>query len=76
MDDLLLMNVPHAGNELGEEFGCVAFAKVAVGEDMVEQFTSRGIFKNDTDVFVGLYYVVKAYDVGMFEGLENDEKAI
>jgi hypothetical protein len=40
-----------------------------VGEDVVEEFATRGVFDDDTDVFVGFDDVVQAHDVGMFERL-------
>ena len=40
VNDLLLMNIPYAGNELREEFGSVAFTQIAMGKDVVEEFTS------------------------------------
>jgi hypothetical protein len=44
VDDLLFVNVPDAGNELGEEFGGVFFLQVAVSKDVVEELATRGIF--------------------------------
>jgi hypothetical protein len=44
MDDFLLVDVPDAGYELGEELGGVALAEVAVSEDVVEQLAPRRVF--------------------------------
>lgn len=43
MNNLLLVDIPDSGNELGEEFTGIAFPEVSVGENMVEEFTARGV---------------------------------
>jgi len=52
MDDLFLVNVPDARDELTEEFACVLLLQVAVGKDMVEEFATRRVLEDDTDVLV------------------------
>ncbi len=69
MNNFFLMDVPDARYELGKEFGGVSFTQIAVGKDVVEEFTSGSIFNNDTDVFVSFDNIVQAYDVGVLEGL-------
>jgi len=69
MDDFLLVNVPNTRNELGEELCSISFFEIAVGKDVVEEFSTRSIFKDDTNVFVGFDDIVKPHDVRMFERL-------
>jgi hypothetical protein len=44
MDNFLLVDVPDARDELGEEFCGIAFSQVAMGEDVVEKFATGCIF--------------------------------
>lgn len=58
MDDLLLVAVPYPGDELSKEFRSVSFFEIPVCEDMVEQFSSGGVFQNDSNKLVGFDDVV------------------
>ena len=69
VDDLFLVNVPDARDELTEEFARVLLLQIAVGEDVVEEFTTRRVLEDDADVLVRLDDVVKSDNVRMFEGL-------
>ena len=69
VDNFLLVDVPDTGNELGEELCSISFFKIAVGENMVKEFSARGVFKDDTDVFVSFDNIIKTHNVGMFERL-------
>lgn len=69
VDDFLLVNVPNTRNELGEELCSISFFEISVCKDVVEEFSTRSIFKDDTDVFVGFDNIVKTHDVGMFKRL-------
>ena len=40
VDDLFLVDVPDAGDELTEEFARIFLLQVAVSQDMVEEFTT------------------------------------
>ena len=40
VDNLLLVNVPDARDELAKEFARILLLQIAVGEDMVEEFTA------------------------------------
>jgi len=71
MNDLFLVNVPDARDELTEEFACVLLLQVAVGKDVVEEFTTRRVLEDDTDVLVRLDNVVQSDDVRMFESLKD-----
>lgn len=69
VNDFLLMDVPDTRYELGEEFSGIFFLEVTMGEDVVEELATGGIFEDDTDVFVGFDDVVKTHDVGMLQRL-------
>lgn len=75
VDNLFLMNVPDARDELTEEFARILLLEVAVGEDVVEEFTTRRVLENNTDVLVRFDNVVKSDDVRMLESLEEGTNA-
>ena len=52
------VDVPYTGNELGEKAASVLFFEEAMGENVIEQFTARGVVENDADVLVGFDNVV------------------
>lgn len=58
VNNFALMDVPYTGNELGEKAASVFFFEEAMGENMIEQFTARGVVEDDADVFIGLNNVV------------------
>ena len=72
MDDLFLVDIPDAGDELTKEFACVLLFEVTMGKDMVKEFTAGRVLENDANVFVRLDDVVKSDDVGVFEGLKEE----
>jgi hypothetical protein len=72
VDDLFLVNVPDARDELTEEFARILLLQVAVGEDVVEEFTTRRVLEDDTDVLVRFDNVVQSDDVRMFESLKEE----
>lgn len=72
MDDLFLVNIPDAGDELTKEFACILLLEVTMGKDMVKKFAAGRVLENDADVLVGLDDVVKSDDVGVFEGLKEE----
>ena len=69
VDDFTLMNVPNAGDELGEKTACILFFEEAMGENVIEQFAARGVVEDDADVFVGLDNIVQPHDIRVFEHL-------
>jgi len=69
MDDLFLVDVPDAGDELTEEFARDVSRQIAVGEDVVEEFTTGRVLEDDTDILVRLDDVVKSDDIRMFKDL-------
>lgn len=71
MNDFLLVDVPDAGDELGEQLASIFLSQVAMGEDMVEQLAARRVLEDDTDVLVRFDNVVESDDVGMFESLAS-----
>ena len=75
VDDLFLVNIPDARDELTKEFARVLLLQVAVGEDVVEEFTTRRVLEDDADILVGLDHVVQSDDIRMFEGLEEEAGA-
>ena len=58
MDDLFLVNVPDTRNELTEEFARILLLQVAVGEDVVEEFATRRVLEDDTNILVRFDNVV------------------
>jgi hypothetical protein len=74
VNDLFLVDVPDAGDELTEEFARILLLQVAVCQDMVEEFTARRVFEDDTDVLVRFDNVVKPDDVRMFESLKDAKR--
>ena len=58
VDNLFLVNVPDAGDELTEELARILLLEVAMGQNMVEEFTTRRVLEDDTDILVGLDDVV------------------
>lgn len=75
MDDLFLVNVPDTGDELTEELARILLLQVTVGEDVVEEFTTRRVLEDDADVLVRLDNIVQSNDVWMFESLKEQVDA-
>lgn len=71
MDDLFLVNVPNTRDELTKKFARVLLLQVAVGEDVVEEFTTGGVLEDDANVLVRFDNVVQSDDVRVFESLEE-----
>jgi len=71
MDDFLLVDVPNAGYELGEQLCSVLFAQISMGQNVVEQFAAGCVLKDDTDVFIRLDHVVESNNVGMLQSLRR-----
>ena len=71
MNDFFLVNVPDARDELTEEFARILLLQVTVGKDVVEEFATRRVFEDDTDVLVGFDDVVESDDVRVFESLKE-----
>ena len=69
VDDLFLMNIPDTRDELTEKFARVLLLQVTVGEDVVEEFTTRRVLEDDADILVRLDDVVKSDNIRVFEGL-------
>jgi hypothetical protein len=69
VDDLALMDVPDAGDELGEKTAGILFLEEAMGKDVVEKFSAGGVVEDDADVFVRFDNVVQPYDIGVLEHL-------
>ena len=63
VDDLFLVEVPDGGDELSEQLASVPFFEVAVGEDMIEEFTAGGIFEDDPDVLVRFDNIIEVNDI-------------
>ena len=58
VNDLFLVNVPDARDELTKEFARILLLKIAVGKDVVEEFTTGRVLEDDTDVLVRFDNVV------------------
>ena len=58
VDNLFLVNVPDAGDELTEELARILLLEVSMGQNMVEEFTTRRVLEDDADILVGLDNVV------------------
>lgn len=69
VDDVFLVNIPDAGDELTKEFAGDVFRQIAVGKDVVEEFTTGRVLEDNTDKLVRLDDVVKLDDIRVFEGL-------
>ena len=52
VNDFSLVDVPYTGDELGKEAASVLFFEETMGENVIKQFTDRGIVEDDADVFV------------------------
>ncbi len=52
VNDFSLVDVPYTGDELGKEAASVLFFEETMGENVIEQFTARGVVEDDADVFV------------------------
>lgn len=42
-----------------------------MGKDMVEEFTTRGVLEDDTDILVGLNHIIQSHDVWMFKRAQH-----
>jgi hypothetical protein len=69
VDDLLLMRVPYARDELSEELARVLLLEIAMGEDVVKELAARGVFEDDADILVRLDNVVQTDNIRVFEVL-------
>ena len=58
MNDLFLVNVQDARDELTKEFACILLLEVTVGKYVVEEFTAGRVLEYDTDVLVRFDNVV------------------
>ena len=67
VDNLLLMDIPYSTDQLCKELSRVFFSEISVGEDMIEEFSTRGVVEDDTDVFVGFDCLVESDNVGMVQ---------
>ena len=69
MDNFLLVDVPNTGDELRKQLRCVPFAKITMGQDVVEEFSSRRVFQDDADILVRFNHVIETDNIGVFQGL-------
>ena len=74
MDDLLLVNVPDAGDELTEQLAGILLLEIPMGQNMVEEFTTRRVLEDDPDILVRLDNVVQPNDVRMFQSLNVERR--
>jgi hypothetical protein len=76
VDNLFLVDVPDARDELTEEFARIFLLQVAVSENVVKKFTTGRVFEDDANILVRLDDVVQPNDVRMFEslGAESERK--
>ena len=58
VDDAFLVQVPNAGNKLSKEATGRVVLEVPVVQDVVEQFSARGILENDPEMSVGCLHLV------------------
>jgi hypothetical protein len=58
MNDLFLVDVPDARDELTKKFARILLLEVTVGKDVVEEFTTGRVLEDDTDILVRLDNVV------------------
>lgn len=58
MDYLLLVDVPDARDKLSKQFASVLLLQISMSKNVIEKFAARGIFQDDSDIFVRLDYIV------------------
>lgn len=63
MNNSLLVEVTHTGDELGEQTASRVILQVSVVEDVVEELATRRILKDDANVPVGLNLINQANNV-------------
>ena len=67
VNDFALVDVPYTGYKLcGKAERLLCFEK-AMGENVIEQFTTRGTVENDADVVIGFDNVVQSDYVWVLE---------
>ena len=71
VDNLLGMQVGHAGYELRKELGSILLAKVSMSENVIEEFASGCIFNDDADILVRLDDVVQPHDIRVIQHLRE-----
>jgi len=52
VNEFLLVDVPYTRDELGKEAASVLFFEETISENVIKQFTARGVVKDDANVFV------------------------
>ena len=63
VDNLFLVEVPNGRDELSKQLASVTFFEIAVGENMIEEFTPGGIFKDDPDVLVRFDNIIEMNNI-------------
>jgi len=72
MNGLFLVNVPDARDELTEEFTRILLLQVPPGKDVIGEFATRRILKDETDELVCFDNLAESDDARVFEGLKGD----
>lgn len=72
----LLVEVTNARHKLGEQATSSIVFQVSVVEDIIEKFTSRCVFKNDTYVSVCLDLVDQTHNVGVLNPAKDGNLAV
>ncbi|KAH3661301.1 hypothetical protein OGAPHI_006708 [Ogataea philodendri] len=76
VDDPLCVHVVDSGNQLSKQPTGHRFFQVPVFENVVEKFTSGGVFQHNSDVFVVLKHLFQPHDVGMCQFLQSVNFAV
>jgi hypothetical protein len=71
MDDVVLMAVVDAGQNLLDQKGGIAFSELTAGDNLVEEFSTFADFLNQVVTFIVLKELVHLDDVGVIKLLKN-----
>lgn len=71
MHNLFVMHVIDATNKLGKKTTCIILIHHPMCKNVFKELTTRGIFKDDTNVLVGLHNINQLDNVRMFERLQK-----
>lgn len=76
MDNAFFVQIAHARDKLGKEpSGCIVL-EIPVVQDVVEQFASRSILENNSDMPFGLDHLMQANNVRVRNASENGNLAV
>lgn len=74
--DALLVQISNTRNQLGEESPSCGVLEVSVVEDIIEKFTSRSIFQDDSHVSLSLDELVQPNNIRVLQLLKDGDLAV